>query len=152
MAAKNIKGLYSNNRRRETNAVTCSLPYELAPADLREGTAVELVITGDAYTALSIPANCIVDSVSLVIEEGAEYGTGTTVGVKLGSVSIITGGAADAAGLVVGTNVPALVSGSSEDIIITPTLAGTSTSASTIKVVVKYTDYDLATVSYIGQD
>jgi len=152
MAAKNIKGLYSNNRRRETNAVTCSVPYVLGAADLREGTPQEVVITADAYTCLTIPANCIVTAVNLVIEAGAEYGTGSTVGVKLGAIDVITAGATDAAGLIAGTNVPALVDGSSEDLIITPALAGTSTEDSVIKVVVEYTDYDLATVSYIGID
>ena len=152
MAAKNITGLFQNNRRRETNAVTCSLPYVLASADLREGTAQEVVISADAYTALNIPANSIVERVHLVVEAGGEYGAGSTVTVKVGSTEVIASTTIAAAGLTSASVIPLLIDGSSEPIIITPTLAGTSTEDSVIKVVVTYTDYDLGTVSYIGEE
>ncbi len=152
MAAKDIKGLYSNNRRREINSVTCSLPYVLAPADLREGTAQSVVISADAYTALTIPAQSVIQSVYLIVEAGNEYGAASVVTVKVGATEVVASTTIAAAGITEGTNIPLLVDGSAEDIIITPTLAGTSTDKSEVKVLINYVDYDLGTVSFIGED
>ncbi len=149
--AKDLRGLFSNNRRRETNAVTSSVPFILEPADLREGTAAVQVTSGD-YTTLSIPSGCIVTQATIIVEEGAEYGASSTAAVKVGSTELVPATAIDTAGITIGSAVPILVSGGSEDVVITMVSTGTSTENSVVKVVVEYTDYDRATMSYIGEE
>lgn len=147
--ATDIRGLYENNRRREVNAVTSTVPYVLEPADLREGTA-EVVVTSGDYLTISIPSGCVVTAADLVIESGAEFGTGSTAAISIGGSSVIPAHAIDVAGLTVGTTVPVLIHGDSEDVVITVVAAGTSTEDSVIKVVIEYIDYTLATMSFIG--
>ena len=100
--AKDIRGLYQNNRRREAHAVTCSVPFVLEEADLREGKPAVTLTTGD-YTTLTLPGNIIVKSVNLVVTDAELFdGAGSKVAVKIGTVSAVADTAVDAAGLTKG--------------------------------------------------
>ena len=149
--AKDLRGLYQNNRRREVNAVTVSVPYVLTAADLREGTAA-VVATSAAYTTLTIPGGALITGVSLIVEKDVMYGTGSTAQVKIGGIEVVAATAIDAAGATASTAVPILIEGLGEDVEVTLVVAGTPNEKAVARVVITYADYDLATVSFIGEE
>ncbi len=148
----NLKGLFENNRRRESQAITGKLPYSIEAANLREGTA-EVVATNEAYTLVTLPDNVIVTNAFLVVETGSEFAAGTCA-VTIGGTTVIPSTTSlTAAGITASSDAPLLLEGSN-DVVITPA-ALTVTSANSnavVKVVVEYIDYDRATMSYIGED
>jgi len=147
-----LRGLFENNRRRETNAVVGELPYSIESADLRSGTAAT-VATNEAYTLVSVPSNVVVTNVFLVIETGSEFVAGTCT-VTLGGTEVIPAlTSLTTAGITASTAAPLLLEGA-QDLVITPaSLTVDSGNANAVaKVVVEYIDYDRATMSYIGEE
>ena len=150
--AKDLRGLFQNNRRRESHAVVGTVPFVLESADLREGKKELDLTTGD-YTLLTIPANVLVTGATMVVEEAGVFdGAGTKVSAKLGTVSIMGDAAVDAAGVTKGTAASfPLLTTTEQDVIATATVAGKGTKG-VAKLVISYVDYGRATMSYIGED
>ena len=150
--ATDVRGLFQNNRRREAHAVTATIPSIIEQADLRSGTAAVTLASGD-YTTLTIPANVIVTSVSLVVTDPLAGGTVSagTLAAKIGGTSVLTATTITAAGLTAGTGFPLLVSGNGADLVVTAAVTGIPETGGG-QVVVEYTDFDRATMSYIGEE
>lgn len=148
--ATDIRGLYTNNRRREMNAVTLQLPYVMEDADLREGTAVVNSAAGD-YTALTLPDGVLVKSITLIVSTGEEYAGAATVAATIGGTSVLAATTIAAAGVTESTTNLPLVTEGDADVVLTLAAVEASSDIANIKVVVEYIDYARATMSYIGE-
>lgn len=147
--ATDVRGLFGSNRRREVNAVTCTLPYVIGSEDIREGIAEVVLASGD-YTVLTIPGNVILNTLSLVVPPGATFGVGSTATVLVDGSVELPDGAIDSEGLDVAATMPMYLS-SPSDIVIRLALAGTSTEAACVKLIMEFIDFDRATMDYIGE-
>ncbi len=146
-----LTGLFSNNRRREAQAVVGTLPYAIESADLREGTAA-VVATNELYTLLNFPDNVVITSVSLVVETGCEFAAGTAL-VKIGSTTVIPATTVATAGITASDDCPLLLEGDNALTVTPASLTVTDANADArLRVVVEYIDFDRATMSYIGED
>lgn len=146
--AQDLTGLYENNRRREVNGVTGKLPFVLAPASLREGTAAVNAIS-DVYTLGKIPAGVVITGAYLVVTDAEVYGALSTATIEIGATTVLAATTIAAGGVTAGT-VPLLLD-SAEDLKVTLVVAGTATDNSNVNVVVEYIDYNRATMSYLGE-
>lgn len=146
-----LRGLFQNNRRREVSAVTGTLPYAIEAADIREGTA-EVVATNEAYTLITLPAGIIVTGVSLIVETGREFVAGT-VSASVGAtvvIPLLTD--LTTAGVTVSDDTP-IVLEADTDITITPAslTVDAGNAKARVRVIVEYTDFSRATMSFIGE-
>ena len=108
-----------------------------------------VVVSGD-YTALTIPAGVIVTGVKLVVEEAYDSATSATLAVAIGGTAVLTATNVKAAALTDSTgNLPLLVTADA-DLVGTFAIVGATTTGMA-KVVVEFTDYNGATMSYIGE-
>ena len=149
--ATDIKGKFENNRRRETSAVTAEFPLILEGEDIREGTA-EVTLVDGAYTASTIPAGTIVTGLRLVVDEAFNSGTSATLSATIGGTSVLGATTVAALGLTDSTtNLPMLVTANA-DLEGTFTFVGTAATEGNAKIVIEYTTYNGATLSYLGED
>ena len=147
-----LRGLFANNRRREAQAAVGTLPYAIADADIREGTAA-VVATNEAYTLLTLPDNILVTSVDLIVETGGEFVAGTAT-VTIGATTVIPALTdLTTAGITSSDDCPIIVEGSA-DVVITPAslTVDAGNALAKVKVVIGYVDFDRATMSYIGEE
>ena len=152
-----LRGLFSNNRRREVNGVTGVLPYSIADADIREGT-VEVVLGNEASTLVTIPAGCLITEAYAVVETGSEFVAGEAI-VSIGSVAEVIGVAITpidltTAGVTSPEAVLPIITEADTDVVVTTTAVtvDAGNAKAQLRVVLAYTDYKRATMSYIGED
>jgi len=149
--AKDIRGLFQNNRRREAHAVTAALPFTLDTADLREGTPAVELASGD-YTVLTLPMGVLVTGAYLVVEEDNAFDGTVTAQAKIGTVALFSA-AIDCTkigpSLGKAASFPILTS-TNEDV--TVTMDVTSATKGSVKIVLEYIDYNRATMSFIGEE
>ncbi len=149
--ATDIRGLFSNNRRRETNAVSGSVPFVLAPADLRTGTDVEEASNG-GYTVLTLPAGVLVTGINAIIEEGNEFSSGTFKATIGGTEVIPAATPLDTAGVVRSAAEHMLTTAGGADVVITLAGGPAGSEVSIVNLVIDYIDFNRATMSYIGEE
>ena len=145
--ATDLRGLFQNNRRREHNAVTVTVPAVITPADLRTGTAAVLAAAG-TYTLLTIPAGSVISRAYLVIDDAYDSTT-ATIAVSIGATAVLTATTCKVVGLTASTGGLPLLITAPPDVVATSALTGTVTTG-TAKFVIEFVDYDRATMSYIG--
>jgi len=151
MATLDLKRLFGNNERRERSAVTATVPFVIAPADIREGVAEEVLVSGNTYTVATIPSGVVITALYLVVDDAFDSATSAAFAVSLDGVAKIAAGNGAAIGIVE-TDVAfpnTLVTGGSVDITVVPTLTGATTKGS-IKVVAEYLDYRRSTKSFVS--
>ena len=146
--ATSLKGRFQNNRRREVNAVTATFPFVLQDADVRTATA-EVKMTSGEYIGLTLPANCIVTGVHLVVTD-VFNGAGSTAAVEIGGTAAIAATSVTAEGITTSASVPMLLT-SASDVKVTMVIAGSGTKGE-CQVVIDYIDYTCATMDYIGAE
>ena len=148
MANINLRGKFQNNRRREANVVTITVPVEVEGADLREGKAPVTLAPADLVQCLDVPAGVIITSVYLAITTPSTVAA--SVKFDIGADALMADTPINAAGL---TNDPAFV-----PLLVTDpqtivcTMGGAAATDGEASLVVEYFDYTRATMSYIGEE
>ncbi len=97
MAAKtvNISNLFENNLRRVSEVGVATMCAVLAVGGDRLGQADDLAVPGDKYNVFTIPADSIVTSISILVDES--FGAGVKAGVKTINGQKAVGAAVDVA-------------------------------------------------------
>lgn len=145
--ATDLRGLYENNRRRETSAVTVSFPFVLGESDLRAGTPAETMVSGE-YIGFTLPGGVIVTNAYMVITDAFD-GVGSTIKVDIDTTTIIPAlTSLTAEGLTISAVSDMLIT-EPVDVKATVVIAGSGTKGEA-EIVIEYIDYKRATMSFIG--
>lgn len=147
--ATDLRGLFENNRRRETNAVTVSFPFNLGDADLRSGTPEKVMESGE-YVGFTLPGGVIVTNAYLVVTDAFD-GAGSSIKVDIDTTNIIPALTdITTEGLTISAVTDMLVV-EPVDVKATMVIDGSGTKG-VAEVVIEYIDYKRATMSYIGEE
>jgi len=126
--------------------VTLTLPAVIEAADLREGTPAIEAVVGETYTLGTLPAGIIVTGVCIVVTD--VMGTGVTLKSDMGSAPLVAAADCATVGLTMSTTTDPVLLTTATDV--TAEITGNPTGGS-VSVVIDYTDYERATMSYIGE-
>ena len=136
--ATSITTRFLNQDKRESEALTVTLPAVLDEGGGRLQSAPSYAQFGEAYTASVAPKESILGKTYLIVEEAFE--ALSTVTVTIGGVAMFTGVAISATGITVSAAEDALLLAGG-DVVITLNVGTGDATVGKLKVVTNYTPY-----------
>ena len=148
--ATDLTGLFQNNRRRESHSVTLTLPAVLEQANLREGKAVVTAPDATAIILGVLPAGLIITDMCVVVTDVMDAGITLKADLVDGATTtpVVAAAPLDAAGLTKSATADPVLT-----VLDTQLVAELSgpVSKGAVQIVINYTDYARATMSYLGE-